>query len=76
MFHALALVLVGVLVGSRPNTALTIAGWAFAAGVVLFSGSLYALALSGVRKLGAVTPIGGLAFLTGWASLAFGAVKR
>jgi uncharacterized membrane protein YgdD (TMEM256/DUF423 family) len=49
------------------------AGWAFLAGIVLFSGSLYALAISGVTTLGAVTPIGGLAFLIGWACLAFAA---
>jgi uncharacterized membrane protein YgdD (TMEM256/DUF423 family) len=50
------------------------AGWCFAAGILLFSGSLYALALTGVTILGAVTPIGGLAFLAGWACLAFAAV--
>ena len=49
------------------------AGWSFVAGIVLFSGSLYALAISGVTILGAVTPIGGLAFLIGWACLAFAA---
>ena len=76
MFHALALILTGVLVASRPHPAFTVAGWAFAFGVVLFSGSLYALALTGQRKLGAVTPIGGVAFLAGWAALAVGAVAR
>ena len=48
------------------------AGWAFVAGIVLFSGSLYALALTGVTILGAVTPIGGVAFLAGWAAFAWG----
>ena len=50
------------------------AGWCFVAGILLFSGSLYALALTGMTILGAVTPIGGLAFLAGWACLAFAAV--
>lgn len=77
MYHALALVLVGALASraaaSRPLEA---AGWCFVAGTVLFSGSLYALALTGVRKLGAVTPLGGLAFLVGWAALALHAFAR
>lgn len=69
MYHALALVLVGAL--GLAGRSLDGAGWAFLAGIVLFSGSLYALALSGVRVLGAVTPFGGLAFLVGWALLAW-----
>ncbi|MDH3497619.1 MAG: DUF423 domain-containing protein [Gemmatimonadota bacterium] len=52
------------------------AGWLFVIGTVLFSGSLYALALSGVRALGAVTPFGGAAFLAGWAALAWSALGR
>src|SRR6185503_18447350 len=60
MFHALALVAVGILVARAPQAALGWAGWLFVAGTVLFSGSLYALALSGVRVLGAITRIGGL----------------
>ena len=75
MYHALALLAVG-LVLARFSTAggtwLTGAGWLFLAGTVLFSGSLYLLALSGVRVLGAITPIGGFAFLLGWAALAIG----
>ena len=55
---------------------LTIAGWSFVTGMVLFSGSLYALALTGVSGLGAVTPLGGLAFLVGWACLAIFAGAR
>ena len=50
------------------------AGWCFLAGILVFSGSLYALALTGVRTLGAITPLGGLAFLAGWALLAYLAV--
>lgn len=60
-YHALALLALGAARG--PDRA----GWCFVAGVVLFSGSLYALALSGVRWLGAITPLGGVLFLAGWA---------
>jgi uncharacterized membrane protein YgdD (TMEM256/DUF423 family) len=73
MYHALALVLVGALVDRAPSSGLTAAGWLFCAGTILFSGSLYALALSGIRKLGAITPLGGVAFLAGWALLAVAA---
>jgi uncharacterized membrane protein YgdD (TMEM256/DUF423 family) len=76
LVHALALVLVGALAARGSSTTLGIAGWAFVAGVVLFSGSLYALALTGVRGLGAVTPFGGAAFLAGWAALAAAALAR
>lgn len=69
MYHALALVAVGLLSARQPSTAAAIAGWAFLAGTLLFSGSLYALVLSGVRWLGAITPIGGVAFLVGWVAL-------
>jgi uncharacterized membrane protein YgdD (TMEM256/DUF423 family) len=59
-----------------PGTAVTAAGWLFVAGTVLFSGSLYTLALSGTRWWGAVTPLGGLCFLAGWAALAYGTWRR
>jgi uncharacterized membrane protein YgdD (TMEM256/DUF423 family) len=52
------------------------AGWLFLIGTIVFSGSLYALALSGVRWLGAVTPLGGAAFLAGWLCLLLGAARR
>jgi uncharacterized membrane protein YgdD (TMEM256/DUF423 family) len=68
MFHAFAMIVAGVI-AARAATA----GWIFQAGIVLFSGSLYALALTGVKGLGAITPIGGLAFLIGWLWLAFAA---
>lgn len=67
LVHALALVLVGLALEQRASRALAAAGALFAAGIVLFSGSLYALALTGTRAWGAVTPLGGLCFLTGWA---------
>ena len=73
MYHALALIAVSWL-GTLRATAANTAGALFLAGIVLFSGSLYALALSGVRKLGAITPIGGLCFLLGWIALAWTAM--
>jgi uncharacterized membrane protein YgdD (TMEM256/DUF423 family) len=74
MAHALALILVSATMGRMSGWLIQTAGWSFVAGILLFSGSLYALALSGVTTLGAVTPIGGLAFLVGWACLAFAAI--
>ena len=71
MFHALGLVAVALAVPRWPGALTVWAGWLFVAGTVLFSGSLYALALSGVRALGAVTPFGGVAFLAGWLVLAY-----
>ncbi len=68
-YHAFALLAVGVLCQVRPAPGLGVAGWCFAAGVLLFSGSLYLLALSGTRWLGAITPLGGVLFLAGWAAL-------
>ncbi len=76
MYHALGLVAVAWVVARWPGGAAVAAGWLFVAGTVLFSGSLYALALTGVRALGAITPIGGVAFLAGWAALAYAAVRR
>lgn len=73
MYHALALVLVGWAAGRWPASRAALAGWLFVAGILLFSGSLYVLALSGARWLGAVTPLGGLCFLAGWAVLAWAA---
>ena len=75
MCHALALVAAAWAAGRFPGAAATWAGWLFVAGTVIFSGSLYALALTGVRVLGAVTPIGGVAFLAGWAALAVAALR-
>lgn len=73
-WHALGLLAVGVLLIQRPESgALAWAAWLLVAGLVLFSGSLYALALTGVRAFGAVTPVGGVAFLAGWAALAWAA---
>ena len=73
--HALALGLCAVAAARWPGALTTTAGWLMLAGVVLFSGSLYALALSGVRALGMVTPLGGVALLGGWACLAAAVVR-
>src|SRR5256885_5249448 len=71
MYHALALLLTAAVAGRLDSRAVVAAGWLFVAGIVLFSGSLYLLAVTGVTALGSLTPIGGVAFLAGWALLAF-----
>ena len=75
MSHALALLFVAWLSTRVESTAVTVAGWAFVVGVLVFSGSLYTLALSGVKWLGAITPIGGVSFLVGWVALVVAATK-
>src|SRR5690242_11979995 len=78
MYHALALIAVGILLGRFSvdgSVWLTASGWLFIAGSVLFSGSLYALALSGTTWLGAITPLGGLGFLAAWLLLAFALLR-
>jgi uncharacterized membrane protein YgdD (TMEM256/DUF423 family) len=75
MFHALALLACGWAATRWPGGSLNAAGWLFVAGTVLFSGSLYILALTGTRWLGAVAPVGGMAFLLGWLCLAWSAWK-
>lgn len=73
MYHALALLAVAWGVERWGTGGTVAAGWAFVVGIVLFSGSLYLLALTGVRWLGAITPLGGVAFLVGWGLLAWAA---
>jgi uncharacterized membrane protein YgdD (TMEM256/DUF423 family) len=69
-YHALALVAVAVAIQRWPNSNLpVIAGWLFVVGVVIFSGSLYVMAFTGLRWLGAITPIGGVALIAGWLCL-------
>jgi uncharacterized membrane protein YgdD (TMEM256/DUF423 family) len=78
LVHALALLAVGVwlrTVGHTPVAPLVVTGWSFVAGVALFSGSLYLLALGGPRFLGPVTPLGGVALIVGWLSLAWAALR-
>ena len=76
MYHGLALIAAGWVADRRPGSLANAAAWCFLIGVVLFSGSLYALTLSGVRALGAITPIGGVAFLAGWGCLALAARRE
>lgn len=75
-YHSLALVVVGILMLSATNTGLLrVSTVMFASGIVLFSGSLYLLSFTGIRWLGAVTPLGGFAFIVGWSCLALVAFK-
>lgn len=75
MYHALALVGLGLMPRACSRTWL-FAGWSFVTGIVIFSGSLYALVLSGAHWLGAITPIGGTLMILGWALLALAAWKQ
>lgn len=76
-YHTLALLAVAVLLLKFPQQlALTVSGSCFAVGLLLFSGSLYALAFSGIRWLGAITPLGGLAFMLGWLAMAWFGIKQ
>lgn len=75
MLHALALLFIAFAAYRYPNGPWAAAGWCFVAGTVIFSGSLYALSLSGVRWLGAITPIGGVLFLVGWILLVVTALR-
>ena len=75
MYHALALLAVSWAMTRWESPALVASGWLFVVGIAIFSGSLYLLVLTGPRWLGAVTPVGGVAFLVGWALLAWGAFR-
>ena len=76
MYHALALVLVSILIRQFGGGAvLQAAGWLFVAGIVIFSGSLYVLSMTGVRTWGAITPIGGFMFIAGWIALVVSAYR-
>ena len=75
-WHALALAIVAQFMIHVPERAgVALAAWLFVAGIVLFSGSLYAMALTGTRALGVITPVGGVAFLAGWLALAWAASR-
>ena len=76
MYHVFALLAVALAWTRGEERLFAAAGWLFLAGMLVFSGSLYLLALTGVRGLGAITPLGGLAFLAGWLCLALGARTR
>jgi len=73
MYHALALIAVGLIASRWPSGLATSAGWLFVAGTLFFTGSLYAMTFTGVRALGAITPIGGVCFIAGWVCLALAA---
>ena len=74
-YHALGLIAVAWASTQWSSQLITASGWLFVAGIVIFSGSLYILSLTGVRWLGAITPIGGAAFIIGWACLLWSAIK-
>ena len=69
MYHALAILAVGLLPGTASQKSANVAGWCFLLGTILFSGSLYVLVLTGQTKLGMITPIGGVLFVVGWIAL-------
>jgi uncharacterized membrane protein YgdD (TMEM256/DUF423 family) len=74
-WHVLALLAVALLMEKYTSTFLTYSAWLFISGILIFSGSLYILSLTGISKLGAITPIGGLAFLLGWMFLVLAVIK-
>jgi len=75
MYHAHGVGPIGLLAMHRPSGLLTAAGWVHQFGILIFSGSLYALVLTGVRGLGAITPVGGVSFMVGWLLLAIAALR-
>ncbi len=75
MFHTLALFAVGLLQRNVQSVSVSVAGGFFSVGIFLFSGSLYLLAVTGVKWLGAITPFGGVSFLLGWIWLGYGIIK-
>lgn len=76
MFHSLGILLVGILALKIPGKQINWSGWLLFIGIVIFSGSLYVLSLTGINIIGAITPIGGVSFLIGWLLLALAAYKK
>ncbi|WP_396220132.1 DUF423 domain-containing protein [Gemmatimonas sp.] len=76
MYHAIAMLAAAWIVTRFPGALANASGWLFLAGTVLFSGSLYAMAFTGIRALGAITPLGGVCFIAGWGCLALAAMRR
>ncbi len=76
MYHAIGLIVVAWAMSQWQNALTNAAGWCFLAGILIFSGSLYILSLTGMRWLGAITPIGGLAFIAGWCCLIIAAFQK
>jgi len=75
MWHAIGLIIIGIVYQLKPSSLLRKAAWFMLAGILAFSGSLYALSLSGIKVLGAITPIGGVCFLIAWLLLAYASFK-
>ncbi|WP_077623504.1 DUF423 domain-containing protein [Sediminibacillus massiliensis] len=75
MFHTMALLVVGILIGRFQAASLTAAGWFFLIGIILFSGSLYIYAPTGIKTFAMITPLGGLMFLIGWVILGYAVIK-
>jgi len=75
MYHALGLIGVGLIASRWPSSQIGWAGWLFVAGTAIFSGSLYALSITGARGWGAVTPVGGVCLVVGWALVVWGVVR-
>jgi uncharacterized membrane protein YgdD (TMEM256/DUF423 family) len=75
MYHAVGLLAVAWAAARWPGAMVHASGWLFVAGILVFSGSLYALVLTGQRWMGAITPLGGVCFLAGWALLAWSAFR-
>ena len=69
MFHSIAILILGLINKIQPEIQLSMAGWSFMFGIILFSGSLYILAITGIKPLGMITPIGGILFIIGWVFL-------
>ena len=69
IFHSIAILILGLINKIQPEIQLSLAGWSFVFGIILFSGSLYILAITGINSLGMITPIGGILFIIGWAFL-------
>jgi len=76
MYHAIAMLAAAWIVTRFPGSLANASGWLFLAGTLLFSGSLYAMAITGIRALGAITPLGGVCFIAGWGCLALAAMRR
>ena len=74
-YHALALVLVGILMFNLKHSLFHYAGYSFSLGTIIFSGSLYILCFTGITKFGMITPLGGLFLIAGWVFLTFGILK-
>ena len=76
MYHGIGLIVVAWAFSQWQNTYISVAGWCFITGILIFSGSLYTLSLTGLHWLGAITPIGGLAFIAGWGCLVIAAFRQ